>query len=335
MSGTSPAKHPRVTFVVPTHNYARFVAHAVDSLLAQSFEPLEVVVIDDASTDGTPEVLAHYASDSRVRLIRHNVNAGHIRTYNEGLDVARGEFVGLLSADDLCLHRDAIARQVAVFDADPGVGFVYPAQAYVDESGRLLEVAAPWPEDHVWDGLKEFEHLVFTNYVPASGPLVRKACHVALGYYDERLPHAGDWDLWLRICGHYRAAYIAEPLYGYRIHGVNMHHHVVTPRQATGEHVLTVDRAFAALPRSAWQAVRGLRRRALRQAALSAIDWEKGHGRLRRAWRLALHSLGRSPDLLLTPRFYIVLAKLTLVTGLGRRRAAGLASIVRHRTRPA
>jgi hypothetical protein len=111
------------------------------------------------------------------------------------------------------------------------------------------------------------------------------------------------------------------------MHGTNMHHHLITARQATGEHVETVNRAFRALPRSAPRAVRRLRRPALRQAALSAIDWEKGQGRPGRAWKLALHSLGRSPDLLLTRRFYVVLGKLALVTGLGRRRAADLASL--------
>jgi glycosyltransferase involved in cell wall biosynthesis len=322
---------PRVSFVVPTYNYVRFVPHAVESLLAQSFRALEVIVIDDASTDGTDETLAAFAGDPRVRLVRHAVNQGHIRTYNEGIGMARGDFVGLLSADDLCLDREAVARQVAVFDADPEVGLVYPAQAYVDDAGRLLGVAAPWDEDHVWDGLDEFGHLVFTNYVPASGPLVRRTCHDALGRYDERLPHAGDWDLWLRICSRYRVGYLAEPLYGYRMHGVNMHHHTVTPRQATGEHVLTVDRAFAAMPSGAPRAVRRLRRPALRQVALSVIDWEKGHGRTGRAWRLALHGLRRSPDLLLARQFYAVLAKLALVTGLGRGRAVRLASFLGRR----
>jgi glycosyltransferase involved in cell wall biosynthesis len=171
VTGRPTPATPRVTFVVPTYNYARFVGQAVDSLLAQTFRAIEVIVIDDASTDGTPEVLAGYAGDPRVRVIRHGTNTGHITTYNEGIAAARGEFVGLLSADDLCLDRDAVRRQVALFDSDPEIGFVYPAQAYVDESGKLVHVAAPWPDDHVSDGLEELGHLIYTNYVPASGPL--------------------------------------------------------------------------------------------------------------------------------------------------------------------
>jgi glycosyltransferase involved in cell wall biosynthesis len=326
VSGSSA---PRVSFVVPTYNYARFVGQAVDSLLDQTYHEIEVIVIDDASTDGTQAVLAAYAADPRVRLVRHEANAGHIRTYNEGIAAARGEFVGLLSADDLCLDRDAVRRQVALFDSDPAIGFVYPAQAYVDESGRLVRVAAPWPDDHVLDGLDEFRHLVFTNYVPASGPLVRRTCHDEIGCYDERLPHAGDWDLWLRLCTRYRVGYLAQPLYGYRMHGVNMHHHAVTARQATGEHVDTVDRAFRMLPRTAPRTVHRLRGPALRQAALSAVDWEKGQGRAGRAWKLAVHSVRRSPSLLRTRRFYVVLAKLALVTGLGSRRSAWLSALAR------
>src|SRR5205085_1094312 len=196
--------------------------------------------------------------------------------------------------------------------------------------GRLVHVAAPWPDDHVLDGLEELGHLVFTNYVPASGPLVRRSCHDEIGCYEASLPHAGDWDLWLRLCTRYRAGYLARALYGYRMHGTNMHHPTVTARQATGEHVETIDRAFRALPRTAPRAVRRLRGPALRQVALSAVDWEKGQGRPGRAWKLALHGLVRTPDLLLSRQFYVVMAKLALVTGLGRRRAAELASLARR-----
>jgi glycosyltransferase involved in cell wall biosynthesis len=166
-------RQPRVSFVVPTHNYARFVAEAVCSLLDQTYQYLVVIVIDDGSTDHTPQVLAQFRGDGRVRLIRHERNRGHIRTYNEGLRLARGEFVGLLSADDLCLSPDAVERQLAVFDADLDVGFVYSALTLVDERGRILEQGGHWPADGIRDGLEEFRDLVFGNYVPASGPLVR------------------------------------------------------------------------------------------------------------------------------------------------------------------
>jgi glycosyltransferase involved in cell wall biosynthesis len=322
-----PPPNPRVSFVVPTYNYGRFVAQAIESLLGQTFRELEVIVIDDASVDDTQTVLERYRTDPRVRLVRHTENSGHIRTYNEGLSIARGEFMGLLSADDLCLHPEAVARQVAMFDSDPEVGFVYAAMALVDESGTVLSVRRPWPEDQVRDGLTEFGHLVFHNYVPASGPLVRRSCHEEVGYYDARLPHAGDWDLWLRLTTRYRVGYVAEALYGYRLHGVNMHHQDVGSPQACAENVLTVSRAIAALPASAPPDVRGLRGAALRHVGLRAVDWERQWGRTSRSWGHAWHALRHSPGLAVTPSYYVALSKLMVVTLLGRRAAARLATL--------
>src|SRR5436305_13853420 len=89
---------PRVSFVVPSYNYGRFVRHAIDSLLCQTERSIEIIVIDDCSTDDTSSVLAQYAADARVTVIRHSRNQGHIHTYNEGLALARGEFIGLLAA---------------------------------------------------------------------------------------------------------------------------------------------------------------------------------------------------------------------------------------------
>src|ERR1051325_3330661 len=90
---------PRVSYVVPCYNYGHFLARAVDSLLQQTFRLLEVIVVDDASTDDTQQVLARYANEERVRVIHHANNRGHIQSYNEGLQMARGDFIGLVSAD--------------------------------------------------------------------------------------------------------------------------------------------------------------------------------------------------------------------------------------------
>src|SRR3954470_12776257 len=96
--GVTMTREPRASFVVPCYNYGRFLAQAVDSLLSQTLDAIEVIVVDDASTDNTGEILQRYAGEPRVRVICHLENKGHIYSYNEGLALARGEFVGLLSA---------------------------------------------------------------------------------------------------------------------------------------------------------------------------------------------------------------------------------------------
>src|SRR5438876_12332186 len=117
----------RVSFVVTNYNYARFLPQAIDSLLGQSFTDLELIVVDDNSTDNSGEVLDRYAADPRIRIVRHTTNTGSIRAYNEGLQLATGEYIGVFDADDYVLDLDAVARQVATFDSDPSIGLVYTA----------------------------------------------------------------------------------------------------------------------------------------------------------------------------------------------------------------
>jgi glycosyltransferase involved in cell wall biosynthesis len=308
---------PRVSFVVPTYNYARFVTQAVDSLLEQDFEALEVIVIDDCSTDATQQALQRYDSDPRVKLVHHSVNQGHIRTYNEGLEMAAGEFVGMLSADDVCLRPDAIARQVALFDGDPEVGFVYSPLTYVDESGSLLNVIRRWSNDSVHDGLVEFRDLAFTNFILASGTLVRASCHREVGYYDTRLRHAGDWDLWLRLAAHFRVGYVADAMYGWRLHEGNMHASSIARDEADHDLVLTLTRAFAALPSSAPAELQALRQPAMLRVAVRAIDHDRRWDRIGAAWRRAGRAIRVHPKVLTDRGFHVAITKLAIRSVLG------------------
>jgi len=307
----------RVSFVITNYNYGRYVAGAIDSLLAQTFRELEIVVIDDCSTDDSHEILRRYADEPRVRIVLHERNYGHIQSYNEGIGLARGEFIALFDADDLCLRADAVARQVAVFEANARVGMVYAAQTYVDETGTAFREFKPWATDYVRDGLVEFGDLAFRNYVAHTGTLIRRAAHERLGVYDVTLPHSGDWELWLRIATEFDIGYIAEPLYAYRIHGRNMSVAKHSPRRANQQNMLAIEKAFDALPADAPMALRG-RRRAAVEYVLLATQWgDRGLGRVRRSWVGLLDAAWRAPRLLLRPMFYGAAARTLLLTALG------------------
>lgn len=312
---------PRVSIVVTCYNYGRFVVEAVESLLSQTFQDLEVIVVDDASPDNSRQVLLdRYSDNPRVRLVLHDTNQGHIRSYNEGLASARGEFVGVLAADDFCLRTDAVERQVAVFDRYPEVGFVYAAYCEVDVNSRTVRAFQPWPADYVRDGFEEFRSLIYRNYVSHSGTLVRRSAHDVLGLYDVDLPHAGDWDLWLRVASRYAVGYIAEPLFAYRVHGTNMSIARYSPAHANGEVLRTVSKAFAGLPESAPVDVRAMHRSAIHHALLKTTWGDRSHGRIRRAWEGLLDAPRRAPSLLLTRLFYGAFARLVLLTLVGHRR---------------
>jgi glycosyltransferase involved in cell wall biosynthesis len=315
---------PRVSIVVPSYNYGRYVGQAINSLLAQTLSDLEIVVIDDCSSDETAVVLAAYSTEARVRVIRHESNQGHIRSYNEGLAATRGEYVGLLSADDYAIATDVLARQAEVFDANPRVGLVYTAHVLVEQGGRFTE-SVPWKASYVQDGLIEFGRLMWSNYVPASGTLLRREVQAALGPYDVRLPHSGDWDLWLRAAANWDVGYLAQPMYAYRMHEVNMSHNQIRPEDAADELLFTIDKAFEALPANS--PIDLIRRRAdVRRHALLQSAWvDLYHGRRKRSWRGLAHAVHVQPGILSGTAFWGLLARLLIMTFAGRRvaRAAG------------
>jgi glycosyltransferase involved in cell wall biosynthesis len=315
---------PRVSIVVPSYNYGRYVGQAVNSLLAQTLRDLEVIVVDDCSNDDTALVLAAYSSERRVRVISHERNQGHIRSYNEGLAAAAGEYVGLLSADDYAIAPDVLARQVEVFDANPRVGLVYTAHVLVEQGGLLTE-SIPWPANYVQGGLVEFSRLMWSNYVPASGTLLRREVQAATGPYDVRLPHSGDWDLWLRVAASWDVGYLAEPMYAYRMHEMNMSHSQIRPESAADELVLTIDKAFAALPADSPADLIGRRAEVRRHALLQSAWVDLYHGRRIRSWRGITHAVRIQPRILSESAFWGHLVRLLIMTCAGKRfsRAAG------------
>lgn len=227
MSGLSMVEYasgaPRVSVFIPCHNYAAYVGQAIESVLAQSLAgpDLEVIVVDDASTDASWAVIEKYFAQGVIG-IRHERNQGHIRTYHDGMERSRGEYIVLLSADDLAIDRDALRDQARLLDDHPEAGIAYADFVVIDEAGRkLAERAISAPQ--VMRGAQGFRRLLFDNFVQHSGTMVRRAFFVETGGYDERLFHSVDWELWLRVAARADLAHVDRPLYAYRVHAANMH----------------------------------------------------------------------------------------------------------------
>jgi glycosyltransferase involved in cell wall biosynthesis len=321
---------PRVTLVVSCHSYGRFLDRALDTIFGQDLRELEVIVVDDASEDETAEVLRKHCADPRLSIIRHQNWYGHISSNNEGLARARGEFVGVFDADDVLLRDDAISREVAIFDANPRVGFVYPAYLLIDEEGRPFRTFQPWPKDYVRGGLEEFQHLVRSLYVPHSGTLVRRRFHDRVDVYDASLPYSADWDLWLRLCTRHDVGYIAQPLMGYRTHRLQMSQRRISPRAATDNLLRTLDNAFAALPPDVARTFKSLRLEARRRALLHQTWTDRSLGRVRRAWSGLLDAARRSPRMLATTSFHLALIRLIVLSLVGHPRYMRLVAARDH-----
>lgn len=217
---------PRIDIIVPCHNYGRFLQSCVASALQDAHLALRVLVIDDASTDDTAEVAqALAAGDPRVSVRRHAVNQGHIATYNEGLAWARGDYLLLLSADDM-LPPGALARAVAVMDARPRVSFVYGAAVRFAREDELGARTEPPAAAQLMSGETFIRRVCAEarNPVETATAVVRTRVQKAVGDYRPELPHAGDLEMWLRCAALGEVAYLPTAQGYVRMHTANMRH---------------------------------------------------------------------------------------------------------------
>jgi GT2 family glycosyltransferase len=209
-----------ISFVIPAFNQDAFLSRAIDSALAQSHTPVEVIVVDDGSTDGTATVLADYKERPNVTIIRQ-ANAGLPAARNRGLASSRGEFVCFLDADDYLAPAFA-ARLRAPLVEDPRVGFAYSDVQRVDRLGEIADAFSVAESRRTLNG-DILESLLIGGYFTPNSVLVRRAVLDALGGFDLELGGHADYEMWLRIIvsGH-RAAFVGERLAFYRMHAGSM-----------------------------------------------------------------------------------------------------------------
>jgi len=205
-------KHPRVSVVITTYNYGLFLPEAIDSVLRQTFKDFEVIVVDDGSTDNTSEVILPYLSNPCLRYIRKE-NGGQASAKNRGIIESKGEFIAFLDADDVWFPTK-LEKQIALF-ADQKVGVVYSKRVLIDPYGN----ERPFGHPKLYRG-PVLDQIFINNFVCFSSAIVKRQCFEEVGKFDESLPMAIDYDLWLRIAVHYHFDYVNEPLVKYRLgHG--------------------------------------------------------------------------------------------------------------------
>jgi glycosyltransferase involved in cell wall biosynthesis len=221
---------PAISVVMPTYNARPFVGLAVESILAQTFEDFEFVIVDDGSTDGSTDVLREYAArDSRIRLLRNDVNLDFVRSRNSGIAASRGSFIANMDSDDIALP-DRLSAQYAFMRANPEVGVCGAAVILIDADGRDVGIRRYRADD---GGLRA--RLFLFNPFAQPVTMIRKDALDAVGLYDPDLVLADDLDLWFRIGRHYRFANLDAPLLKYRVH----------PGSATGSRLRDMQRAVA------------------------------------------------------------------------------------------
>ena len=195
---------PLVSVIIPTYNRARQVCNAIDSVLAQAYRPIEIIVVDDGSIDDTSSAVAGYGD--AVRYLRQE-NGGPSHARNTGIASARGEVIAFLDSDDLW-YPEKLARQVEVLRGDPRIGAVDCSFFLLDRGGSTVFPVIRGPE---CEG-NALEVMLLRGRCTSSTILIRTSCLREVGPFNEHLRGAEDWDLWLRLARRYRMAWISTPL---------------------------------------------------------------------------------------------------------------------------
>lgn len=206
-----------VSVIIPVYNDEKYIRESIESVLNQDYESLEVIVVDDGSSDFTPKILQKF--NKRITYIRQE-NRGTAAALNKGIQEANGQFIAWLSSDDLFLPKK-IKHQVDRLIESPSLALVYTDWIMIDSHGEEVKVVhcpRPPSERFVIELLKE-------NFVNGSSVIIRRECFEKVGYFDETLPIDSDGDMWFRMLKNgCRFGHVPIPLIKYRWHSDNLSH---------------------------------------------------------------------------------------------------------------
>jgi glycosyltransferase involved in cell wall biosynthesis len=283
-----------VSIVVPSYNHARYLRDAIDSILAQDYSRLELIVIDDGSTDDSPEILRSYGKRLHWEL---QANRGQVATLNRGWLMSKGDIIGYLSADDLLLPG-AVSAAVQCLDANPDAALAYCDFNLIDPASAVVRrVRAP-----------DFDYrrmVVEIECPPGPGAFFRRSAFDKAGTWNPQFKQMLDYEYWLRLGMHGRFVRIPQVLAAYRVHPGSQSfaasHQQIRPR----EPIAIVESYFAnpALPAE----IRGAERQALGTAHLLAAQLYLRVGNYRDGLATLLQAFRMKPRSAISPRTFRIL----------------------------
>ena len=204
-------QHPLVSVIIPTFNRAGLLVEAIQSVLNQTYAPIEIVVVDDASTEDISAAIAQFAS--RITCIRRDTNGGRSAALNDGAATVSGEFIAILDSDDVWLPHK-LEAQMALFERFPECGAVAGGAQLMDLSGK------PFGKLRLPQEVIQYERLAISMCLPGSNSneLIRRSAFDQIGGFDPDLRRAQDYDFWLKFTRQYPIRAVPEVLMYKRAH---------------------------------------------------------------------------------------------------------------------
>jgi predicted O-linked N-acetylglucosamine transferase (SPINDLY family)/GT2 family glycosyltransferase len=216
---------PKVSVVLPTYNQERYISDAIESVLHQTYQDFEIIIVNDASSDQTVNGIQAY-SDARIRLFSLEQNQGESAATNFGIQQAQGEWITILHSDDI-FTPNKLEKQIDFITQNPQVAAVLSQVQIIDETGQvLLPGKHPLQRVFAQPNRSRFQWLnyFFTkdNCLCQTSSMIRRQCYDKMGFYDLRFRQIPDFDFWVRFCLQYDLHILPEPLIHYRVHDSNI-----------------------------------------------------------------------------------------------------------------
>lgn len=214
--------NPTFSIIMTSFNYAPYVGAAIESILAQTFQDWELLIVDDCSTDDSWRIIQKF-KDPRIKAHRHQVNLGACAAYNQALPMARGEYIACLDSDDLFM-TNKLERQAEFLAQHPDVDICGSYLTEIDPDGAIVSGTSAFVDwFNVQVDLNDPASWVWENRLCHSSAVVRRDLHCRLGNFDNSLIYTPDWQFWIRaLVSDARFSVIEEPLVAYRSHGGNI-----------------------------------------------------------------------------------------------------------------
>lgn len=224
-----------ISVIIPTYNAADYLEETLQSVLTQSYKLIEVIVVDDGSTDNTEALITKY-NDPRLHYIKQANSGGPAHPRNVGVAASNGEYIAIFDSDDLMMPNK-LASQINAFKAVPDAAFCCTNFAKIDDKGNITTPDF-WLTNHNFQHLDKSkrdafgnfyytpneltDNLFIHNFIATSSMLIRKDVFETLGGFDETLANADDYDMWLRISPLYSGILIPQVLHQYRLRDGNI-----------------------------------------------------------------------------------------------------------------
>jgi glycosyltransferase involved in cell wall biosynthesis len=216
-----------VSIVVASYNHSGYLKARMESLINQTYQSIEIIVIDDCSTDDSLVILREYESNPRVRLIQRESNGGWITVSNQGIEISKGEFVLFANCDDFCQH-DMVEKLVARIEGDSDIGISFCRSLMVDEDNAITGDDFQMRErsfkklchqNVVIEGSNMSRFLLHSCVIPnLSAALIRRECFTTLGGLSSAFRLCSDWEFFFRVATGYKFSYSAASMNSFRQH---------------------------------------------------------------------------------------------------------------------